>query len=51
VDEAEIEHLVGLVQNEDLDLPKVEPALLDLVEQPARFLLIEVPPKTVATLT
>ena len=36
VDEAEVEHLVGLVEDEDLDRREVDAALLDQVEQAAR---------------
>ena len=35
-DEAEVEHLVGLVDDEDLDLAERQRPLLDEVEQPAR---------------
>ena len=36
MDEAEVEHLVGLVEDEDLELAKAERALVDEVEQAAR---------------
>ena len=36
VDEAEVEHLVGLVEDEDLELAQGQRALVDQVEQPAR---------------
>ena len=36
VDEAEVEHLVGLVQNQDLDIAQGERAAVDEVEQAAR---------------
>ena len=36
MDEAEIEHLVGLVEHEDLDLAQAQEALLDEVDQAAR---------------
>ena len=35
VDEAHVEHPVGLVEDEDLDRAKVDGALADVVEQPA----------------
>ena len=35
MDEAEVEHLVGLVEDEDLDVAEVERALVDQVEQAA----------------
>ena len=35
MDEAEVEHLVGLVEDEDFELAKVERALVDEVEQAA----------------
>src|SRR5690349_4388812 len=35
MDEAEVEHLVGLVQNEDFQLAKAERPLVDEIEQPA----------------
>jgi hypothetical protein len=36
VDEAEIEHLVGLVQNQDFKLAQRQGALIDEIEQPPR---------------
>ena len=36
VDEAHVEHAVGLVQHQDLDLAQVDGLLLHVVEQPAR---------------
>ena len=36
MDEAEVEHLVGLVEDEDLELAQGQGALVDQVEQPAR---------------
>ena len=35
-DEPHVEHAVGLVEDEDLDLPEIERALLHVIEQPAR---------------
>src|SRR5206468_185728 len=35
VDEAEVEHLVGLVEDEDLELAKAQRALIDQIEQAA----------------
>ena len=35
-DEAHVEHPVGLVEDEDLDLAEVHRALADVVQQPAR---------------
>ena len=34
-DEAHVEHAVGLVEHEDLDLPEIDALVLDVVEQPA----------------
>ena len=36
VDEAEIKHLIGLVEDEDLDLAQREVPLLDQIDQPSR---------------
>jgi hypothetical protein len=36
VDEAHVEHAVGFVEHQDLDLAQVDGLLLDVVEQPAR---------------
>ena len=36
MDEAEVEHLVGLVEHQDFEFTKTERALVDEVEQPAR---------------
>ncbi len=35
-DEAHVEHPVGLIEDEDLDLAQIDTLLLDVVEQPAR---------------
>ena len=35
-DEPHVEHPIGLVQNQDLDLSEVDALLLDVIEQPAR---------------
>jgi hypothetical protein len=36
VDEAHVEHAVGFVQHQDLDVAQVDGLLLHVVEQPAR---------------